>query len=220
MDEARSALGVLGGTFDPIHNAHLRLALEAHAAGGLAEVCLVPAGQPPHRTPPAATAADRLAMVRLAVAGLPTLRVDAGEVESDAPSYTVHTLERLRRAIGPARPLVLIVGADAFLGLASWFRWRALFELAHVLVATRPGHMIDPFRMPADLAAEHAARQGGTADLGFAPAGRIVQFAMSPMDISATAVRAQLAAGKPPREWLPPAVLDYISRNYLYASPN
>ena len=220
MDEASSALGVLGGTFDPIHNAHLRLALEARSAGNLSEVCLVPAGQPPHRSSPVASPADRLAMARLAVAELPGLSIDAGEVESPQPSYTVHTLERLRLRVGPARPLVLIVGADAFTGLASWFRWRTLFELAHVLVATRPGHTLDPLHMAADLAAEHGLRQGIASDFQSAPAGRIVQFAMTPMEISATAVRLRLASGNLPQEWLPPDVLDYISRNHLYENKN
>lgn len=133
-------LGVLGGTFDPIHTGHLRLAEEAREALGLGGVRLIPAGQPPHRGEPGSTAEDRLAMARLAAAGNPGFMVDDGEVRAQQKSYTVLTLERLRAEIGPRRPLVLILGADAFAGLPTWHRWTDLFALAHLAVANRPGY--------------------------------------------------------------------------------
>lgn len=216
MADGCSPVGVLGGTFDPIHNAHLRLAEEARAVAGLAEVRLVPAGVPPHRHPPQASSADRLAMARLATEGLSGLSVDASEAAMTSPSYTVLTLRRLRESFGVARPLVLILGADAFLGLATWFRWQEVFELAHLLVATRPGHELNAARMGDDLAAEFLARRADARGLHAAPAGSVATFAMTPLDISATAVRAAFAAGTVPRACLPIAVLDYISSHSLY----
>ena len=135
---ADSALGILGGTFDPIHYGHLELARELCEALAFSAVRLVPAGDPPHRHVPVASANHRLAMVELAIAGNPGLEVDAREVLRQGPSYTIETLEELR-AEDPPRALALIVGADAFLGLPAWHRWRELFDLAHVVVVARPG---------------------------------------------------------------------------------
>jgi nicotinate-nucleotide adenylyltransferase len=147
MSEAGAGvLGLLGGTFDPLHVGHLRLALEAREALGLSALCLIPAGSPPLRALPHCAATQRLGMVECALAGLPGFSVDSGEVlaatDGAAPSYTVATLERLRRQHGAQRPLVLLLGADAFARLESWQRWRELFGLAHIAVATRPGHDI------------------------------------------------------------------------------
>jgi nicotinate (nicotinamide) nucleotide adenylyltransferase len=147
MTEAGAGvLGLLGGTFDPLHVGHLRLALEAREALGLSALCLIPAGSPPLRALPHCAATQRLGMVERALAGMPGFSVDSGEVlaatDGAAPSYTVATLERLRRQHGAQRPLVLLLGADAFARLESWQRWRELFGLAHIAVATRPGHDI------------------------------------------------------------------------------
>lgn len=210
-------LGILGGTFDPIHHGHLRLAEEARERLALAAVCLIPAGTPPHRHPPQADGPHRLAMVRAAVAANPGLTVDASEIESHGPSYTVPTLERLRAQHGPGRPLVLLLGADAFLGLTTWHRWQDLFALAHLAVATRPSHVLETTHMTPALAAEFSQRQTlSAAALAEAPAGCIIPFGITPLDISATAIRAALATGGSARYLLPDGVLDYISRNRLY----
>ena len=228
MSEAGAGvLGLLGGTFDPLHVAHLRLGLEAREALGLAGVCLIPAGTPPLRALPQCAAAHRLAMVERALAGIPGFSVDPGEVltaaGNPAPSYTVATLERQRRQHGAQRPLVLLLGADAFSRLESWQRWRELFDLAHIAVATRPGHDL---KVPAGtqsagagdtaLAAEFAARRGVAADLAAAPAGRIVPFAITALEISATAIRERLARGLSVRYLVPDPVLDYIETHQLY----
>jgi nicotinate-nucleotide adenylyltransferase len=209
-------LGILGGTFDPIHNAHLRLAEEAITALGLSSVRLIPAGRPTHRAEPFATAAQRLAMVELAAAGNPQLEVDPTEVQSDAPSYTVPTLERLRQELGPQRPLVLILGADAFVGLASWHRWQDLIDLAHIGVANRPGHVLETAGWPPALGALWRERLGGADALKTAPAGRIVPFEITPLDISATAIRAMLSRNESPRYLLPDPLMDYIALHHLY----
>jgi len=136
------------------------------------------------------------------------------------PSYTVETLERQRRLHGARRPLVLLLGADAFARLEAWHRWRELFELAHVAVATRPGHELRVGAGDTALDAEFAARKGSAADLGIAPAGRIVPFAITALEISATAIRRRLAAGLNARYLVPDAVLDYIDSHQIYRTPH
>jgi len=216
---ADSALGILGGTFDPIHYGHLELARELCEALAFSAVRLVPAGDPPHRHVPVASANHRLAMVELAIAGNPGLEVDAREVLRQGPSYTIETLEELR-AEDPPRALALIVGADAFLGLPAWHRWRELFDLAHVVVVARPGVAFDIAQAP-DLQAQWDRRRSDDPRaLREAPAGAILTQPVTAHDISATAIRAELARGSvgfdAVRSLLPPAVLAYIERNHLY----
>ena len=212
-----SPLGVFGGTFDPVHFGHLRLAEEAMIHLGLGGVRWIPAGQPPHRGLPGVTAAQRLDMVRLATADNPRFSVDAAEVDSAAPSYTVVTLERLRRELGPDQPLVLMVGADAFHGFPTWHRWRDIFELAHVAVSHRPGFPIDPSGLSEGLLAEFARRrQVASEGLQAAPAGSITTFAMTQLAISATQIRKLLANGLSARYLLPDVILDYIRAHSLY----
>ena len=215
------ALGLLGGTFDPIHFGHLRLAEEARAALNLAQVALIPAGQPPHRGTPQSAAVDRLEMVRLASAGNPGLVVDAGEVFAHSKSYTVLTLERLRAQHGPDRPLVLILGADAFNGLPGWHRWQDLFALAHIAVANRPGFAPHGRRWPGTLSPELDAACAGRIDtnptvLHQSPAGRVVPFDMTPLAISASLIRDLIHGGHSARYLLPDPVLDYIGLHHLY----
>jgi nicotinate-nucleotide adenylyltransferase len=194
-------LAILGGTFDPIHHGHLRAAWEAAEALD-AEVRLVPARTPPHRPPPVADAAGRVALLRAALAGQDRLRIDTRELDREGPSYSVDTLASLRAEIGPARPLVLLVGADAFAGLASWQRWRDLFTLAHVGVLNRPGVSHAP---SAELADFIAARRG-THPQG--PAGGVLDIAITPLDIAATAIREAFAVGHEPRFLMPATCFD------------
>ncbi|THF65034.1 nicotinate-nucleotide adenylyltransferase [Pseudothauera rhizosphaerae] len=214
-------LGLLGGTFDPIHLGHLRLAEEAREALGLARVRLTPAGRPPHRDTPHCSSAHRLAMVRLAAAGNPAFEVDDSEIRAATPSYTVPTLERLRAELGLARPLVLILGADAFQGLPDWHRWEEIFTLAHVAVANRPGHAPHGRRWPGVLSPALDAACAGRiasdpASITGTPAGLVVPFDMTPLDISASLIRDLLAHGASARYLLPDSVLDYIGLHHLY----
>lgn len=216
-DTASRPLGLFGGTFDPVHFGHLRLAEEAREALGLAAIRWLPAGQPPHRAMPRIAPEHRLAMVRLAVAGNPHFSVDPGEVEATAPSYTVTTLTRLREELGFRQPLVLLMGADAFAGLAGWHRWQEIFGLAHLAVLHRPGYPLLAERLPEPLAREFVQRQCvAPEDLALAPAGTILPLPMTQLDISATHIRSLLARGASPRYLLPDEVLDYIRRHQLY----
>jgi nicotinate-nucleotide adenylyltransferase len=219
LETAGKPLGIFGGTFDPVHFAHLRLAEEAADVLGLSGVRWIPAGRPLLRDAPRAGPRQRLEMVRLAIAGNPRFELDPAEVDAPGPSYTVSTLERLRRpeVCGADRPLVLLAGYDAFAGMAGWRHWRRLFELAHVAVAHRPGYPIDPARLPPELAeAFHGRLREDHAHLAAAPAGSIVTFAMTPLDISATRIRALLAAGASPRYLAPESVLAHIHERRLY----
>jgi nicotinate-nucleotide adenylyltransferase len=217
----RSApIGILGGTFDPIHYGHLRLAQQVADALKLEEVRFVPSGTPPHRAAPRLPAAERLAMVKLAVQGNSLFRVDEREIDREGPAYTVDTLEALRRELGSERSVCLLVGADAFLDLATWHRWRDLLRLAHVVVAHRPGFPIDTWqdRMPQPLAREYGSRlMRDPLSVHLAPAGGIAVVATTALDISATMIRECLRAGNSPRYLLPDSVLDYIRSRTLYA---
>jgi nicotinate-nucleotide adenylyltransferase len=202
---AAQPLAIFGGTFDPIHIGHLRAAWEAAEALG-AEVRLVPAKIPPHRPQPVASPEQRVAMLRAALAGQDRLRLDLRELDRSGPSFTFDTLTSLRSEVGGQRPLVLVIGADAFAGLAGWHRWRELFELAHVCVLTRPAQIP---AMPDELAAEVAARHAdGVETLRAAPAGRVLDMVVSALGISATRIRALLAEGHEPRWLVPQALLD------------
>lgn len=215
-----SPIGILGGTFDPIHFGHLRLAQEVADQLRLAEVRFIPGGTPPHRAAPATPAADRLAMVRLAVAGNALFTVDARESSSTAPAYTVDTLTALRAEVGTAQPLVLILGADAFLDLATWSRWHELFKLAHIAVAYRPGFPVDTWqsRMPQPLAAEYNTRlMHQPFSVHVAPAGGIVVLPIAELNISATMIRESLRRGRNPRYLLPDSIYQYIQEHMLYS---
>ena len=213
-------LGLLGGTFDPVHFGHLRLAEEAREALGLSDIALIPAGHPPHRSTPLSSAEHRLALVRHAVSGNPALSVDDGEVLAGGKSYTVVTLERLRAKHGP-RPLVLILGADAFNGLHRWHRWTELFELAHIAVANRPGTAPHGRRWPEVLDETLAAACEGRIQrdprgLRDSAAGKVVPFDMTPLAISASLIRDLIRSGHSARYLLPDSVLDYIGSKGLY----
>lgn len=214
-----SILGIFGGTFDPVHCGHVALARELRTSLALAAVRFVPAGDPPHRGTPMAAASHRLAMVELAIAGEPGLEVDAREVRAARRSYTVLTLEELCDE-DPTRTLALIVGADTFLGLPTWHRWREIFALSHVVVVPRPGVALEA-ALPPELAPEWVKRYSRDAGaLTRAHAGAVIVQPVTAHPISASAIRERLAAGAAGlaaiRGLLPATVLAYIERNQLY----
>jgi nicotinate-nucleotide adenylyltransferase len=204
-------IGILGGSFDPIHYGHLRTARELATALGLAQVRFIPSARPPHRAPPVAAAADRLKMLHLALNDEPGFVADDRELKRAGPSYMILTLESLHAELAPAG-LCLIVGLDAFLGLDRWHRWQELWSHAHIVVLPRPGWSVEQ-GLP-DWARPHLCRD--IDELRQQPAGRLWIQPLTPQDISSTRIRAALARSEPVAEWLPPAVLRYIHDNHLY----
>ncbi len=208
-----SPVGIFGGTFDPIHFGHLRTAFELLHALRLAEVRLVPAGNPPHRGIPLCDARHRLDMVRAAVADQPGLIVDDREVRREGPSYTVLTLRELRDE-APGRPICLLLGMDAFLGLPQWHEWRSVFDLAHVVVAHRPGWIAPVAGTLGELLAERGTQR--VEDLHESVAGRIHVRPVTQLEISSTDLRDLIVAGQDPRYLLPDAVRALIRDTGCY----
>jgi len=210
-------IGLLGGTFDPIHFGHLRLAQELADALGLARVRFIPTGTPPHRNSPQVSGAHRLQMVRIAIAGNPVFEADDREIRREGISYTYDTLTEMRDELGE-RPLCLLMGADAFAALTTWHRWQELFDLAHVVIAHRPGFRLQELQaaLPARLRKIYLQRLAGAPGMLRASAGSIVTREITALDISATLIRAMLAQGSSPRYLAPDIVLEYIDHNQLY----
>lgn len=216
-------IGILGGTFDPIHHGHLRIAQEALEQCALAQVLFIPNGTPPHRTAPVAPAKARWEMVRMAIAGQPGFMVDVREVFRTDPCYTVDTLVSLRAELGAQQPLCLILGGDAFLQLHTWHDWRQIFVLAHIVVLQRAGGQpLGNAMMQADsvLQTEYQARLApGARALHEAPAGSIFVADMPALDISSTDIRGRCAEKRSVRYLVPDAVAHYLNTHSLYKKP-
>jgi len=209
-------IGIFGGSFDPIHFGHLRPALEILDALSLDEIRFIPAGQPPHRQAPAAAAGLRLQMLRAAVAMEPRFVVDEREIKRGTPSYTVDTLTELRREL-PRDALVLLAGMDAFLGFPGWHQWRKIFDYAHVIVAHRPGWVLQSGGELAEMIRERRAMSA--AELWSAPIGRILLQPVTQLEISSTRVRASITAGGDPRYLVPETVRELIINSHCYTQP-
>ncbi|EIK54379.1 nicotinic acid mononucleotide adenylyltransferase [Stutzerimonas stutzeri TS44] len=210
-------IGILGGTFDPVHIGHLRGALEVAELFGLDELRLIPNARPPHRETPSCSAEDRLAMVRLAVTDLPPLCVDARELQRAKPSYTIETLISLREELAADDQLLLIVGWDAFCGLPTWHRWEELLDYCHLLVLQRPDAGSEAPQALRDLLAARSVSD----PLALAgAAGQIAFVWQTPLEVSATQIRQLLASGKSVRFLVPDAVLAYINAHGLYRASN
>jgi nicotinate-nucleotide adenylyltransferase len=206
----RSSIGILGGTFDPIHLGHLALARAARSSLGLDEILFVPAARPPHKLGrPISPASDRLAMVELATEGEPATRVSRIEIERLGPSYTVDTVAALLDEAARAdRPIdvTVILSAESFADLPDWHAADRLVELATIAVAPRPGH---PLPEPTAL----ANRLPGLI-------GRLAVIHGTLPDISASKIRALVAAGRPIDHLVPPRVAAYIEEHHLYREPS
>ena len=212
-------VGIFGGTFDPVHFGHLRPALEVTENLGLEELRLIPGRVPPHRAAPGAAPEARLQMLRLAVAQQPGFLIDEREMQREGPSFSVDTLRSLRSELGADRPLCLIVGADAFLGLGSWHCWEEIPRLAHIVVTHRPGWELEPHTVAGAedaIALLDRARLGSREQLASAPAGGVWLEAVTQLEISATDIRRRQRTGRNIRFLLPDAVRRYIDDNGLY----
>ncbi len=204
----------MGGTFDPIHNGHLRTALELQQWLQVAQVRLIPAKLPVHREAPGCTSLQRLEMVRLAVAQEPALAVDAREIESEQPSWSVLTLQSLRAELGPETPICMVMGMDAYMTLPSWHQWQRFLDLCHIIVVTRPGYRFLPEPEIRKFTDRHLtdSRDAVLAS----PAGRVLLHELTPLAISATQIRDLVAQGLSPRYLVPDAVWQYIQDHGLY----
>ncbi|SHH80764.1 nicotinate-nucleotide adenylyltransferase [Ferrimonas marina] len=206
-------LGLFGGTFDPIHNGHLRCAFEVQQQLGLDQVLLLPNHIPPHKASPGIAPHHRLAMVELAIEGCPNLGVDRRELDRSEPSYTVETLAQYRQEQGD-RPLCFIVGMDSLLQFHRWHQPEQILELAHLVVCHRPDHPL-----PADSEAQGwLARHGldSAEQLQQTPAGGIWLQPVTQLAIASSTLRAQMARGLAADFLLPPQVVAYIDRHRLY----
>jgi len=209
-------IGIFGGTFDPVHFGHLRPALDVKQALCLDEMRMIPAFHPPHRQQPEGNPGQRLTMLRAAVGDEPDLKVDIREMQREGESFMVDTLVSLREDRGD-EPLCLVLGADAFLQLDSWHRWQDILDLAHIVVTHRPGWQLDMNEANPELQELWRERQvTDSAQLASSSAGNIILQAVTPLDISATQIRALVAAGKNPRYLLPDSVWNLIRMHGLY----
>jgi len=206
-------IGIFGGTFDPIHYGHLRTAFEILQALRFSEVRFIPSGDPPHRGDTFAVADVRLEMVRVAVQGQPGFAVDERELMRDGPSYTIDTLSSLREEHLEAS-FGLIVGMDAFLGLTAWHRWNEILDLAHIVVAHRPGWRAPDIGQLGELITAHGTDRAD--DLHGNRHGYIYIHAVTQLEIASTEIRDLIAAGRDPRFLMPDAVRDVIVESGCY----
>ena len=220
MPDKLSATGLFGGTFDPVHFGHLRLATELAEAFRLERVIFVPAGLPYHRGRAAhATNDQRLTMLKLAIARDPRFDLDDRELRRTGDTYTYDTLKEIRAERGPDTPLVFLAGTDAFAKIAQWHRWTELFDLAHFAIAVRADDVQWSSKGPGAFPREVWPRITlNLRELMSAPAGKIMTFAMTPLAISSTAMRALVAEGASIRYLAPDSVVEFIRAHGIYAS--
>lgn len=211
-------VGILGGTFDPIHYGHLRLAEEMLELANLKQIRFIPAGMPPHRASPQVSAHHRSAMVRLAIADQPAFVLDEREVDRTTPCYTVDTLRELRAELGATQPVCLLMGGDAFLQLHTWHEWEQLLGLAHIVVGYRPGFTLEEriHGAPPALRQHYQQRLRAADTLSQQSCGGIVELAIPKLEISATLIRSRIAEHRTIRYLLPNTVADYIYQHHLY----
>ena len=209
----RTKVGIFGGTFDPIHFGHLRLALELKQLLQFDEMRLLPCHLPPHRATPAVTSELRAQMLRLALADCPELMLDEREMARATVSYTYDTLCELRADLGAEVSINLCLGTDAFAGLTQWHRWQELPQLANLVVVARPGWSLPALGPVAELLAQQT---NDIERLGQCAAGLLVSLAPRLLPISATEIRALIGAGQSPQFLLPEAVWQFIQTQGLY----
>lgn len=209
-------VGIFGGTFNPIHFGHLRMAQELASALAMDEVKFIPSANPPHKDNVMVSAEHRSAMVQLAIADNPLFSVDELELKREGSSYTIDTLISLRESLGQGTSLCLMMGSDAFVKLNTWHRWQELLDYAHIVLVQRPSSQPQE-ALPSEvetLLRDHYTDQH--ADLANENAGAIMMQAITGQDISATGIRGMLGSGESVRYLVPSAVAEYIQQNQLY----
>ncbi len=209
-----AAVLAFGGTFDPLHNGHLRTATDVAKLLGVAQVRLIPCGEPAHRSPPVATAAQRLKMLQLAMNGQPGFMIDTQELMRNGPSYMVDTAANLRAELGEQCCICLMMGMDAFLGLPNWHQWQKIPEYLNLVVMERPGWQGGQYKVLQSLLEQ---RQVTTVEaLMSAPAGKILMVTVSKLAISASQIREKISTGESAEGLLPEAVLELIKAEKIY----
>ncbi len=210
-------VGVMGGTFNPIHYGHLRMAQELADALQFEQIRFIPAANPPHKALPLISAEHRAAMVRLAIANNPLFMMDDRELIRQGASYTIDTLKSLRDELGPQVSLTLLMGSDAFASFDTWHHWQEILHYAHIAVVQRPqllGLNIKPSQAVDSFLRAHSALN--QAELRQHAAGRIIQQKITALDISSTAIRNTLNQHYSVRYLIPDCVIDYINQHQLY----
>jgi len=201
-------IGIFGGTFDPVHNGHLRTALDVLETLRLEELRFIPLGRAVHRDQPQTPASRRLAMLRAAIEGQDGFVIDERELDQPKPSYSVDTLQSLREELGAGIPLCLLLGRDAFLGFAGWRQPETILQLAHLVVMDRPGHNMPTEGLLHDLMCNHMTSK--IADLNSKPGGHILFQTVTRLDISSSDIRTRMAAGRSVRYLVPEKVLEIL----------
>jgi nicotinate-nucleotide adenylyltransferase len=205
-------IGILGGTFDPIHHGHLRIALDAAEVLGLSEIRLIPLGQAVHREQPVANSEQRLEMLRLAIGGHPLYRIDDREIRRGGPSYMIDTLRSLRADL-PGETLCLLLGSDAYEGFMQWRDPEGILALANLAILFRPG---EDRPQDAQLTALATPRLYPAERLSTRPAGAIAEIPVTQLDIASSDIRQRFREGRDPSWLLPDPVIDYIHTKGLY----
>ena len=206
-------IGIRGGTFDPVHFAHLRATEEVATELSLERVHLIPGSIPPHRTQPVACAAQRLEMLKHAIGNNEKFIADDRELQREGESYTVDTLKSFRAQLGEQTPLALIIGMDAFLNFTQWHDWQTIITLAHLVVTTRPDYTAQPLQ---DWA--QSMQTDNKLNLNTQPGGYLYFITTTALSISATDIRRQRHEGRSIRYLVPHAVHDYIQQHNLYSN--
>lgn len=212
-----AALGIFGGTFDPIHVGHLRGAIDCRDLLGLEQVHFLPAALPPLKATPGVSAEHRAAMVEIAIADLPGFSVDRREIDRPGMSYSIDTVREIRREAGASKPLVFIMGLDSLRTLHRWRDWQDLLAEVNIAVLKRPGYTasLDP-----EVSRWLEAHSVPATQLLQHPKGNVAILEQPGLEVSSTAVRAAMGRGRTPRFLLPEPVLEYIALHGLYRSPS
>ncbi len=212
-------VGILGGTFNPIHYGHLRMAQELADALKLSEVRFIPSANPPHKDDVMVSAEHRAKMVDLAIADNPLFTLDECELKREGTSYTIDTLIELHESLSGETALCLMMGTDAFVRLNTWHRWQSILDYAHIILVQRPG-MQPQEKLPSEL--ETLLRDHYTElhdDLVHENAGFITMQQISAQDISSTRVRELLGNGESVKYLVPDGVIEYSQHAKIYSKP-
>ncbi|WP_325101203.1 nicotinate-nucleotide adenylyltransferase [Marinomonas transparens] len=213
-DKERVGVAIMGGTFDPVHNGHLRTAVEILDRYGFRELKLIPCFQPVHKSAPSVTAKQRLDMVNMAVSGDSRLVVDDSEIKRAGPSYTIDTLHAIRDDVGVDEPLIMVLGMDSFLSLPTWHNWQDLIQYAHIFVVSRPGWEPDLISELNTFCENY--RAASPLELQCAPSGLVWLETLTPLGISSSMIRSLCRKQSSIAYLLPEPVQAYIEKNQLY----